>query len=183
MNNYQGKVVSAKYSPYYTERWGDSDRNLLGYSLHILIYSCNGKRLDKVMCLELPVYAVDCKVVKDKIRALSLTSPIYNHKVNGNYVPIWDGELKIEPYLNIGIKSESELTLKFKNDKDYMMGDGITHHCVLKKPLLTGTWLDERETAIKPVAIKPIAINEIINSDGASVKRELPKLLPLPLAN
>jgi hypothetical protein len=184
MNNYLGKCVSAKYSPYYTEKYGEPDRNILGYSLHILITHQNGKKLDNVMCLELPVYATECSKVNEKIRFLQLVDPIFCNILNdGSMIPIWDGKLKIESYLNLGIRSKGELKVKEKNGKVYKMGDNITPHCVLKKPLLTGTYLDENVQVIKPVAIKSIPVDIILNSENGGSQipvRPLPQLLPLP---
>jgi hypothetical protein len=183
MKNFVGRVISAKYSPYYTERYGDGGLGVLGYSLHILI----GHNLGEEMCLELPVYATNCYKVNGKIRKLSLISPIYNKKVGGNYVPVWDGELKIEPYLLIGIKSSGALVQKIKNDKEYKMNSGL-NHCHLKQPLLTGQWVnpeyESNVVAIKPAIIKPIPMKEFTNSTDSAVLmpppvRPLPQLLPL----
>lgn len=190
--NFVGKVISAKYSPYYTEKYGDGGLGVLGYSLHILVRYCNGHDLGTEMCLELPVYATDCYKVNGKIRKLSLISPIYNKKVgtgkDAKYVPVWDGELKIEPYLLIGIKSSGALVQKIKNDKEYKMGSGLDH-CLLRQPLLTGQWVnpeyESNVVAVKPAVIKPIPMKEFTNSVGESAVlmpppvRPLPQLLPL----
>lgn len=188
MKNFVGRVISAKYSPYYTERYGDGENGLLGYSLHILINHCNGHDLGNEMCLELPVYATECHKVQGKIRKLSLVSPIYNKKVGGNYIPVWDGELKIEPYLLIGIKSSGALVQKIKNNKEYKMGSGLDH-CYLKQPLLTGQWVDPEynttPVAVKPALIKPIAVEAFSEALVSEPVLMPPPVRPLPqlLAN
>lgn len=156
--SYTGQVVSARYNQFLTDKYGDSDRGILGYTLHILIVKAG---TTKRWCLEMQVYAD--YVIKDrdngKITYLHLISPIY-HKVTEHLrAPVWSGDLSVgEPTERVGISAKGDLTPKYKNNKPYVMGDLVTPFCNLKQPLITGTWFIEEEPE-PPVAIacSPIA--------------------------
>jgi len=138
-NTYCGKVVSARFSSYLTEKYGDKEANISGYTLHILIDRINGESINK-HCLELQCYSDFVVKTGNKISYLHIVKPLYEE----NGIPI-----VIEPDIAVG---ESRVAIKgygfkrkVKNGKEYRMLRTGLPICVIKQPLISDIWLEPAE--------------------------------------
>lgn len=169
--SYEGRVVSAFYSDYLTEKFGNPEEHICGYTLHLLINKMNGKDFAP-HCFEMQVYAnyvivdpnVKVKVYKtneegkevetevDKITYLRLTSPFYDkHGIPST--SSYDVSVG-ESYLSL--RGET-LRRKRKNEKDYQMNGG-SPFCTIKRPLITDIWLpSDLDSNSESVECEPVA--------------------------
>lgn len=136
-STFEGKVTSAKHSDYLTDRFGDEQEGIKGYTLHILIDKINAEQITK-HCLELQCYADFCiETEKDGITYLNLVKPIY--EVDG--VPVTKGDVAIGES-RICLKGKGFIR-KIKHEKQYRMLRTGLPLCTIKQPLITDIILPE----------------------------------------
>lgn len=136
---FEGKVVSARFSDYLTNKYGDKEANISGYTLHILIDKINGESINK-HCFELQCYADFIVKTGDKISYLHLIKPIYEDKgiptVSEPDIAVGDSIVAIKGF---GFKR------KIKHGKEYRMVRTGLPMCIISRPLISDIWIEEEE--------------------------------------
>lgn len=147
---FEGRVVSALHSDYLTDKYGDEQDGIKGYTLHILVDKINGEEINK-HCLELQCYADYCMESSEGITYLHLIKPIY--EVRG--VPMTDGDIAVGES-RISFKGHG-FKRKVKHGREYRMLQTGLPLCQIKRPLITGSYIpDETDGYARSHGVTPI---------------------------
>lgn len=152
MTTFTGKVVSAKYSDYLTQKWGIEEENVKGYTIHVLINKINGEEIN-LHCFELQCYA-DYEIRDgEKITYLHLVKPFFENKgvrvCEEEDLAVGDSWITFN---GLGFNPRKVTN----NQKECRMLRTGLPICEVKRPLITDMWLEDDDDTLGNYGVRPL---------------------------